>query len=232
MFIALLALTAFAAAENIYECTYSDSKLKVVTVYEDGKCYFENTSSKKVTYVPATDENTKAKIKIISYTTTDCSGDEPNEQLMDITKKADISSSTTGLVYLYNEEPDKMGDECSLINNQVYSDDQCTNVTSNMVRYSCNVSTKNCNKVSNTEFYMKSENKVGYFGTFYYKDENCTEELGFGSQMYKCGMCVPQSNGDKYVKYECEDECQNKPNDDGSIATIVAFIAIALFFVF
>ncbi|GAB1224370.1 hypothetical protein ENUP19_0195G0004 [Entamoeba nuttalli] len=233
MFIALLALTAFAAAENIYECIYSDSKLKVVTVYEDGKCYFDNTGSKKLTHVPATDSE-PAKIKIISYTTTtDCSGDAPTEDSKDITAKADISSSTTGLVYLYNEEPDKMSDECSLVNNQVYSDDKCTKATTDMVRYSCNVSTKNCNEVSNTGFYMKSENKVGYFGAFYYKDENCAEEVGFGSQMYKCGMCVPQQpNGDKYIKYECEDECENKPNDDGSIATIVAFIAIALFFVF
>ncbi|BFU21034.1 hypothetical protein CL6EHI_046030 [Entamoeba histolytica] len=217
MFIALLALTAFAAAENIYECKYIDNKLSNVIVYEDGK---------------STDENTQAQIKIISYTTTDCSGDEPNEQLMDITKKADIGSSSTEPIYLYNEEPDRMSDECSLINNQVYYDDQCTNITSNMVKYNCNDLAKECNKLGASEFYMKSENKVGYFGVFYYKDENCTEELGFGAQMYKCGMCVPQSNGDKYVKYECEDECQNKPNDDGSIATIVAFIAIALFFVF
>ncbi|GAB1223893.1 hypothetical protein ENUP19_0163G0055 [Entamoeba nuttalli] len=233
MFIALLALTAFAAAENIYECTYGDSKLKMVSVYEDGKCYFDETKSKKVIYVPATNENTQAQIKIISYTNTDCSGDASKEETNDIATKADISSSTTGTIYLYNEEPDKMGDECSLNNNQIYSDDKCTKLTTNMVRYSCNVSTKNCNEVTNTEFYMKSENKVGYFGVFYYKDENCAEEVGFGSQMYKCGMCVPQQpNGDKYIKYECEDECENKPNDDGSIATIVAFIAIALFFVF
>ncbi|EDR24956.1 hypothetical protein EDI_083090 [Entamoeba dispar SAW760] len=235
MFIALLALATFAAAENIYLCKYSDGKLSSVQVYENRKCFYADGDSEKYEYVPATADK-EAYLKYYKYDNNiECSAEGVQPKDIIITKKSELTvdEETTKVYYLYNEEPNKMNEECKLVDVLSYSDNKCTKKITNEVMYSCDDEARNdCH--SSGLFYLKPQYKVGYYAGLYYLDDKCTKETGLGAGMFKCGMCVPVVEGQEtiYAKYECEDECEKKPNDDGSIATIVAFIAIALFLVF
>ncbi|EDR23403.1 hypothetical protein EDI_063010 [Entamoeba dispar SAW760] len=236
MFILLVALTiSVTTAENIYSVSYADGKLSNIDVYEDKKCYkISASTSQKYVYVVAT-ESSAAKIEQYTYLVKDCGDADIQPEDLPITAKKDINTSSTKRYYLYNEEPDNMKTECSLITNNEYEDDKCTIKISELVSYTCNIPKNNeCQRYSKTNFYYKTQNKVGYYGTFDFLDENCTQEANFGTSMIKCGMCSPTlvpSDKNKPIIYsihQCEDECII----DGSVSTIVSFIIIVLFFLF
>ncbi|BFU23037.1 hypothetical protein EHI8A_004660 [Entamoeba histolytica HM-1:IMSS-B] len=236
MFILFVAfIISITKAENIYSVSYANGKLSVVDVYEDKKCYKIGIStSVKYAYVAATDSSA-AKIEQYTYLVKDCSDETIQPEDFPVTAKKDIKTSNANRYYLYNEEPDNMKTECSLITNNEYDDDNCTIKVSEVVSYMCNIPQNfECHQYSQTNFYYKTQTKVGYYGTFYFLDKNCTQEANFGKSMIKCGVCSPilvPLDKDKqvvYSIYQCEDECIT----DGSVSTFITMIIVVLFFFF